>query len=85
MEDLLMLLDIIQWEEGLNKIHVDPVAYTIVPELADPLHHRFPYIKRGNHPIIQIPVTIGNNIYVKKYMNYTITYHILEICFSQHV
>jgi len=59
MEDLLMLLDIIQWEEGLNKIHADPVAYTIVLELADPLHHRFPYIKRGNHPIIQIPVTIA--------------------------
>ena len=66
-----MLLDIIQWEEGLNKIHVDPVVYTIVPELADPLHHRFPYIKRGNHPIIQIPVTIGRNIHVKIYVYYS--------------
>ena len=71
MEDLLMLLDIIQWEEGLNKIHADPVAYTIVLELADPLHHRFPYIKRGNHPIIQIPVTIGNKIYAEKQVSYS--------------
>ena len=60
MEELQILLDIIQWlQEGQNRIHVDLVAYTIVQEPAGPLPHRSLYIKRGNHPIIQIPVTIG--------------------------
>ena len=61
--ELQIILDIIQWEEEegimLSKIREDLVVSIIVQGLVDPLLHRFPYIKRENHLITQIPVTIG--------------------------
>ena len=60
--ELQIILDIIQWEEEegmLSKIHEDLVVSIIVQGLVDPPLHRFPYIKRENHLITRIPVTIG--------------------------
>ena len=61
-ELLQIILDTIQWEEEegmLSKIREDLVVSIIVQGLVDPLLHRFQYIKRENHLITQIPVTIG--------------------------
>merc|ERR1712223_422555 len=60
-EPVQIILDIILWEEEgmLSKIREDLVVSIIVQGLVDPLLHRFPYIKRENHLITQIPVTIA--------------------------
>ena len=67
--ELQIILDITQWveEEGmLSKIREDLVVSIIVQGLVDPLLHRFPYIKRENHRITQIPVTIGERLMKKE-------------------
>ena len=70
MAGLLILPEVvtIQWEgeeeeEEQNRHLVDPVAYTIVQELVDHPLHKFLCIKRENHHITPIPVTIGEILF----------------------